>query len=292
MKMWNKLLVGVLFIASSCLNTDPGTSAAEQFQKDVKAIDNYLQSNAIDAIKHLQSGLRLQIHQLGSGYPAASTSNIVKVNYTGKLLSNGVTFDSGQVNGALSQYISGWQIALSLLPEGTSATIYIPSLYGYGTRGSGSVPANAVLVFDIEILSITYSNQQKSQIQLDTTAIKNYLNQNNITHEVDPTGVRYKISQLGTGEIPTWFDKVKFSYSAKLLNGTLFSSETVAPNANFNSYVNEFIFGLKAGLQLIPVGSKVTFYIPSTLAYGTRGTNGVPPDTNVVYEIELLEILP
>jgi peptidylprolyl isomerase len=50
--------------------------------------------------------------------------------------------------------IDGWQIILTTFSEGTKATLYIPSVYAYGAQGSGPVPPNASVIFEIELVGI------------------------------------------------------------------------------------------------------------------------------------------
>ena len=52
----------------------------------------------------------------------------------------------------LTRLIPGWQIAIPLLSKGGAGTFYIPSRLGYGPAGSGSIPPNTVLVFEIELI--------------------------------------------------------------------------------------------------------------------------------------------
>jgi len=77
-------------------------------------------------------------------------------NYTGTLF-DGTFFDGTTTTPAsfrLSQLIEGWQIGFQLLPEGSTAVLYIPSGLGYGKKGGGSIPPNANLIFDVELVQV------------------------------------------------------------------------------------------------------------------------------------------
>ena len=123
-----------------------------QLQADIATIDAYLAANNITA-RQDPSGIRYVVKTNGAG-GTPCLENQVSVVYRGVLLSNGREFDSGVSEFELGTLILGWQIILTQYPKGTKLTLYIPSGYAYGTRGQGAIPANAILVFDIELVNI------------------------------------------------------------------------------------------------------------------------------------------
>ena len=98
------------------------------------------------------SGVLYQIITAGNSNKPKLTSTIT-VTYTGKLMSD-KTFDSGTITYPLSKLIPGWQIALPLIGEGGQIKILIPSSLGYGSSGSGDIPGNAPLYFDVSLLKV------------------------------------------------------------------------------------------------------------------------------------------
>ena len=139
-------------ILGSC--GDNELTAMEQLAKDISTIDKYLADNNIDAIED-PSGLRYSILVEGTGLKP-KLSNTVVVNYTGKLF-DGTVFDGTTTSPAsfrLSQLIEGWQIGFQLLPEGSTAKLYVPSGLGYGKTGGGPIPPNANLIFDVELIEV------------------------------------------------------------------------------------------------------------------------------------------
>lgn len=146
------LLLSVVF--SACLQQEEIPTFEEQLNADIAIIDAYLDANSITAIEH-ESGLRYVVETEGSG-PKPTLANTVRVTYTGKFLSNGQIFDQRiqPIEFPLQGLIIGWQIAFPLLTVGTEATLYIPSGYCYGRAGSDRIPANAILIFDVELLAI------------------------------------------------------------------------------------------------------------------------------------------
>ena len=149
-KMKKLLLLFVLvssFIFWSC-DEDEDT-VAEQLEKDIELIENYLADSNLTAIP-TDSGLFYYIEEEGIG-DRPDVFSFVTVTYTGKLL-NGEVFDEGEVkDDPLYTYIKGWWEGIPLFKEGGKGTLYIPSKLGYGAYPKGDIPANSVLIFDIEL---------------------------------------------------------------------------------------------------------------------------------------------
>jgi FKBP-type peptidyl-prolyl cis-trans isomerase len=296
-RTFSLLMIAAFATLFGCLGNDNDVyDAYEQWKKDVAIIDKYLADNNITAVKDAR-GVRMVIDELGTGLPPI-TLNTVDVDYVGKLFSNGQGFDSGNIKGVLNGFIEGWQIALSTLPTGSKAKVYIPSPYAYQNTGAGSIPPNAILVFDVDFKGIVRSSGENDRFKTDTTAIDTYLAGKSINAITDTTGVRYVITSPGTGAPPTWYDKLKVSYSIKLLSndGVVVASVDAEPNENFDSRVVDFVPGMMLGLQKIGEGGTITLYVPSGLAFGTgtashNGVTVVPQNSNLIIEVTLTEIL-
>ena len=105
------------------------------------------------------------------------------------------------------------------------------------------------------------------------------------------SGLQYQVITEGKGDKPALTDTVKVHYTGTLLDGTKFdSSLDRGQPAQFA--LNGVIPGWTEALQLMPVGSKYTLWIPADLAYGDRGTPGpIGPNSTLKFEVELLEIV-
>lgn len=137
-------------------------SAAQQGVSDVATIEEFLKSKNITNYKKTASGLIYVVHKEGTG-DKPKEGQQVTVNYTGALL-NGTKFDSniekefGHVEPftfplGKKAVIQGWDEGFALLNKGTKATLYLPSNLGYGPTGAGDkIPANSILVFDVELI--------------------------------------------------------------------------------------------------------------------------------------------
>ena len=144
-----------IFAALSCGKSEtsgcqPATVAAEK-----PTMVAYCTANAINYTEH-SSGILYEIVTQGTGV-APTLTNKVYVTYTGKLL-NGTVFDQGTnpslTGWTLNQLIDGWKIGLPLLKAGGKIKMVIPSSLSYGCSGSGSIPSNSPLYFEISLVSV------------------------------------------------------------------------------------------------------------------------------------------
>ena len=110
--------------------------------------------------------------------------------------------------------------------------------------------------------------------------------------ETTASGLQYEVITMGTGPKPTATDEVKVHYTGRLIDGTEFDS-SVSRGEPAVFPVGQVIPGWVEGIQLMPVGSKFKFHIPSDLAYGAGGAPGgaIPPNSVLVFDVELLEIM-
>ncbi len=111
-----------------------------------------------DGVKTLPSGLQYKIIKAGAGSMPKVTDSVT-VNYRGTLI-DGKEFDSSYVRNepstlSLAGAIRGWQEALQLMNTGSKWQIFVPAELAYGNRQSDRIPPNSVLIFDLELLSIS-----------------------------------------------------------------------------------------------------------------------------------------
>ena len=127
-------------------NKDAGTAFLAEMEKK-------------PGVQKTASGLLYEIVTAGDG-PKPAETDTVKVHYRGTLI-DGKEFDSSIKRGQpavfpVNRVITGWHEALQLMPVGSKWKLYIPSDLAYGPQGAagGAIPPNAVLVFDVELISI------------------------------------------------------------------------------------------------------------------------------------------
>ncbi|MEH6549969.1 MAG: FKBP-type peptidyl-prolyl cis-trans isomerase [Pseudomonadales bacterium] len=105
------------------------------------------------------------------------------------------------------------------------------------------------------------------------------------------SGIQYEILVKGTGDKPLLSSVVRTHYHGTLVDGTVFDSSTERGEPT-EFAVTGVIAGWTEALLMMPVGSKWRLHIPAKLAYGERGAGtAIPPNSILIFEIELLEIV-
>ena len=132
--------------------------ALAQLQRDSETIEAY----AIDkqwVTQRTNTGLTYMISREGTG-PKPQKGQTVAVHYEGRLLSGQVFDSSHQRNQPIAfpigegKVIPGWDEGIALFNEGGKGTLIIPSPLAYGPRAMGPIPANSILIFDIELVTV------------------------------------------------------------------------------------------------------------------------------------------
>jgi FKBP-type peptidyl-prolyl cis-trans isomerase FklB len=162
-----------LTVVFSCVSEEENLEVI--FEQDKQKIANFVQNFGVEHRKETvgESGVVLLITDTNASGRLPANGDTIRVDYTGYLL-DGTVFDTSvrsiaeakgmynpnrpyepfPVQLGVSRVIVGWHIALSQLREGEKATVLIPSFYGYGRDANGPIPANSVLVFDLDVISV------------------------------------------------------------------------------------------------------------------------------------------
>ena len=111
-------------------------------------------------------------------------------------------------------------------------------------------------------------------------------------YDETPSGLRYKILQEGNGKKAEKGTMVSVHYKGQLLDGQVFDSSYQRKQPiDFTIGIGQVISGWDEGIQLLKVGDKARFVIPSNLAYGSAGAGGViPPDATLIFDVELMDV--
>lgn len=113
----------------------------------------------------------------------------------------------------------------------------------------------------------------------------------------DPTidwrtsGLGVKILVPGEGTSPTASDKVRVHYTGSLADGTVFD-DTRAKDKPAQFGVGQLVRGLTEGLGFLKPGGRAIFYIPPSLGYGSMRAGNIPPVSGLIFDVELIAVLP
>lgn len=131
---------------------------AYEAERSLEEGEQFLAANKEEeGVVETESGLQYIIEVEGTGMSPEATDT-VEVNYEGRLI-DGTVFDSSYDRGEsvkfpLNRVIKGWTEGLTYVKEGGKIRLFVPSEMGYGKRGTGPIPGNSVLIFDVELVKV------------------------------------------------------------------------------------------------------------------------------------------
>ncbi len=230
------------------------------------------------------SGLEYTITEKGNGKKPMNGDK-VKVHYTGKL-TNDTVFDSSVTRGqpfefklGAGQVIKGWDEAFLLLQVGDKATIKLPPEIAYGANANGKIPANATLIFDIQLLDVVEGLRPYDVKGKDTVKL--------------PSGVQYIIvKENKAGEKAAIGTMAEFHYVGYFRDGKMFDN-SFERNQPLNVKIGkkQLMPGWEEGVSMLRAGEKAKLIIPAALALGEKGYPPlIPPNTDLVMDIEMLSV--
>ncbi len=242
----------------------------------------------VDQMTTTDSGLQYMIVEEGDG-PAPEEGEVVKVHFIARL-ADGTEFDNSYVQDKPMAFplgqdmiIPGWDEGIALLKKGDKGKLIIPPELAFGSTGAGGViPPNATLYFEVELVDIL-PGAPKAPAEVADADYKN-----------NDEGLKYYDFEEGSGDTPESGQLVTVHYTGWLTDGTKFdSSLDRAEPFTFALGKGQVIPGWDEGVATMKVGGKRQLLIPADLAYGEQGAGGViPPNASLIFEVELLEILP
>ena len=104
------------------------------------------------------------------------------------------------------------------------------------------------------------------------------------------SGLQYRILKEGTGKSPdSSADQVRVHYEGKLVDGTIFDS-SYKKGEPLVIRLNRVVKGWTEGVQLMKEGSEFEFFIPPSLGYGERGSGAIPPNSVLIFKVELQKV--
>jgi len=300
----------LLFSAIGLLSCRKNTVFPSIAQVDQQQIADYISAHGLtgmkrDTIGGDSSGIYYQVILPGAaGTSYKYTDNIAFVFTLRTFDGNYNSVDSttnhfqdyvGHITTKALPY--GLQLAIhDVLNKGGSMRLLIPSHLAYGVSGYGTGSSQNVnsriggnQCLDYYIHSIT------DEAAYDDLVIKNFIAQNNLTgYQRTSTGLWYFIRTPGTGTSPiTANTTITTTFTALQLNGTIFDQFNTTDGSGTTLDIPDVIPGLQEGLKKFATsGAVVSFYIPSTLAYGQVAFGSLPQNSVVHYEIAIVSVSP
>jgi FKBP-type peptidyl-prolyl cis-trans isomerase len=242
-------------------------------------------SGAGEEVQTTASGLQYEVLKEGGDGPHPKMGDTVKVHYTGTL-TDGTKFDSSRDRGAPAEFmlgsvIEGWNEGLQLMTVGAQFKFTIPPGLGYGARGAPPrIPANATLVFDVELLEV-----------IPGPELPEFCAGNPDQQVTLENGIVYEVLAEGAGEPPKSEDTIELEYAVWTPEGRLLmsSAQQKAP-VKASPAMMRFKFLQEAPLLMKP-GSKFRFEVPPDLCFGDQPPPGLKPDANCVWQLELVRVI-
>ncbi|MCP4172628.1 MAG: FKBP-type peptidyl-prolyl cis-trans isomerase [Fuerstiella sp.] len=188
-------------------------------------------------------------------------------------------------------YAVGLNIGRNLKQQGLNVDLELLTA-GINASLAGTKPA-----MTNEEIQAAFLEYQAEQTKASKEVIRKFMENNMKTKGMQQTksGIQYLVLREGSGEKPTKKSTVSTHYRGKLVNGTVFDesykgnspTEDERP-ASFG--VTQVIAGWTEALQMMKVGAKYRLFIPPELAYGDRGQSTIPPNSLLIFDIELVGI--
>lgn len=222
------------------------------------------------------SGLKYRDIIVGTGV-APDHDDLVVVHYAG-WLTNGKYIESSdggdpiEVYLGLNHVIRGWEEGIKGMRQGGRRRLEIPPDMAYGAGGNPQmgIPANATLVYEIELVEV-------KKLNWVTTA----------------SGLKYVDLKEGYGPSPETGQRCSVHYTGWLLDGTMFdSSYNTGSPFEFAIGTGQVIKGWDEGVATMVIGTKRRLIIPPDLGYGASGSGKIPPNATLLFDVELLDIDP
>lgn len=268
-----------------------------------EAFQNYIAENNI-AVEPLESGIYIIPTEKGKGR-CPEKGEKVELDFDAKLL-NGVSIGSTKdmekkltfVLGDGS-VIPGWEEIVPQMHLGERVTAVIPFEMAYGEHDVPGIPPYANLVYDIKLLKITTVEEQEKQAeealkqkkQDSEAAFQAFVKENKIVDHTE-TGLYYTKTLVTDGQPVTRGNTARIKFVASYLDGTLLgNSDDLGQYYDIVVGKSRVLRGLEEGVSLMRVGEKARFVLPYTLAYGEESHDNIPPYSNLVFDVELLDVL-
>ena len=260
------------------------------------------------------NGLKYKIHEQSEGTRKAKVGDIMTLHLTLMNSKDSILRDTHKEGAPFQMLLQvppfkgSYEEGLTMLGKGDSATFYV-SADSLFTKAMQPLPPGVTKGTDIgiavKVLNVQSEEEYKKtqaadfekQKGVDEKVIQNYLAKNGMADKAVKTanGVYYIVTKPGSGPTPKPGEVVSVHYAGKTLDGKEFDSSRKNPQSGgkpleFQLGVGMVIPGWEEGIMQLHKGENATLVIPSTLAYGPRGNQGIAPNSVLLFDIELIDI--
>jgi FKBP-type peptidyl-prolyl cis-trans isomerase len=259
--------------------------------------------NKYEGFEKSETGLYYKFYTENTGKHVPEKDEIVYMSMSIRTEKDSLVHESKQIPVVMQMPKFKGDIfeALALMHEGDSAVFIINAKQYYNVYNYGQVPAfvkddETMLWVTIKVDNVvSYQQYQSDKENLrqenEQKAILAYLESNNIKANPLPSGLYYIETKAGKGNFPQRGQTCHVHYTGKLLDGTVFDSSIGRGEPfPFQLGAGQVIAGWDEGIALMKKSGKALFVIPSHLAYGEKSMGNIPPNSPLVFEVELMGV--
>lgn len=286
----------------------------EEFQADIDrmkeqmmaaskaSFERYIKENGI-SVNPSETGVYVVTKEAGKGRCPVKGEK-VELDFELKLMDGtviGSTYgQEGKFSFVLGEgfVIDGWEEVVPKMHLGERVQAIIPFDMAYGEHSVDAIPAYANLVYDMKLLKISTKEEIKKQSERDAEMLKTqsekdlaaFVAANNMANRT-PSGLYYVKFNTTDGEAPVEGKVVRIKYTAYMLDGTkLGSTDDLGGYYDIPFGKGVVLPGLEEGVGMLKVGEKARFVMPCTLAYGEKAYGKIPAYSNLIFDVEVLEV--
>lgn len=273
-KLYLIFVLMILIILSSCSK-----------KSEIVTLDSGLQylDDSLGTGKTVMKDELVTIHF--SGWYISDTTNLFSDWSTNELKKKTMIGNSKSRNQPVkfvlgaNTFIKGVDEGIIGMKIGGKRTIIVPSELAYGPEGIGPIPPNSDLKLVIELLDAKERVIVKMW-DVDSTKLK-----------TTKSGLKYAIISEGEGEYADSGKVVTVHYSGFLTDSTKFDSSVERDDPfSFLLGAGQVIPGWEEGLKLMKKGGKARFVVPPELGYGGINVGTIPPNSTLIFDVELIDV--
>jgi FKBP-type peptidyl-prolyl cis-trans isomerase len=282
---------------------ESGLATARRVEDRLKPITP-LEATEPGVEKTLDSGLKYTTIKVAPpNTPVAEPGGRVTIHYTGKLVADGSEFETSRGKRpfsftlGLGTAIDGWDYGIAGMKVGEVRRLVIPADLGFRDQKKPGVPQDADLDYEIELIAAKPKEETiAAAIESPSYTVSEPLppTEEGVEKEL-PSGLKYTTLRKGEEDGPsaTSGSEVKVHYDGTLTNGNPFDSSRKR-NEPFSVTLGTggVIKGWDQGIVGMKIGELRKLVIPADLAYGRQAKGSIPPNSTLVFEVEMLEIKP